>query len=300
MSLSRVLLSERASVIWIAALCAVLVFHCTHLVRMRGERRWYHSAHVTMLVGMLYMYASVAFGLDWLPTQDWMILYTATSAAIIVWMLVRLGQQRSLGTLWLLALGQQLAMIYMWAPMKDWVPQLSYGLVLYFILEAAGWLISAYGKLEPSAALGAAGSLAITAAPDSALGDVCMTLMAGSMAYMFAGMQLMMSIPHSAHVATMHQHPYSTSEPSPDDTNKPKSLSKAPETATAEPNAGAQEAKEAESYAIKAGDTLSEIAARSYGSARRWHRITKANPGLDPRRLRVGQVIKLPGPFSSP
>lgn len=71
MSLGQVLLSERASVTWIVVRYAVPIFHYTHLVRMRGERRWYDSAHVTMLVGMLYMHAAVAFSMRSLPTQDW-------------------------------------------------------------------------------------------------------------------------------------------------------------------------------------------------------------------------------------
>ena len=47
-------------------------------------------------------------------------------------------------------------------------------------------------------------------------------------------------------------------------------------------------------YAVHAGDTLQGIASRLYGDAERWRDIAKANPGLDPRRLRLGQVIKLP------
>jgi len=81
---------------------------------------------------------------------------------------------------------------------------------------------------------------------------------------------------------------------------KPEALAKSPEAAMAEPPTTALETPEPmESYTIVAGDSLRSIAARSYGSERQWHRITKANPRLDPRRLRVGQVIKLPGPFSA-
>lgn len=297
MSHGQALLSARASVVWIAALCAVLVFHCTHIARMHGEHRWYHSAHVIMLVGMLYMYAAVAFGLDWLSTDYWIILYSVTSAAIILWILIRYSQHRSLSNLWLLVLVQQAAMIYMWVPMRDWVPQLSYGLVLYFTLEAVSWLIHAYGRLEPSAALPAHGSLTFDPEFNSVFGDLCMTLMAASMAYMFAGMQLMMSMPRTPHRAAVQQHSVLSSEAGvSNDTHKPQSLAKAPEAAEGVP--GAQEAPKAETYTIRAGDTLSAIAVRRYGSARQWRKITRANPGLDPRRLRVGQVIKLPEPSS--
>jgi len=47
-------------------------------------------------------------------------------------------------------------------------------------------------------------------------------------------------------------------------------------------------------YTIQRGDTLIAIAAHFYGNASQWSVIAQANPEVDPRRLRVGQVIKLP------
>ena len=47
-------------------------------------------------------------------------------------------------------------------------------------------------------------------------------------------------------------------------------------------------------YTIQRGDTLIAIAARFYGDASQWSVIARANPKADPRRLRVGQEIKLP------
>lgn len=49
-------------------------------------------------------------------------------------------------------------------------------------------------------------------------------------------------------------------------------------------------------YTILPGDTLARIAGRLYRDERQWRRIADANPELDPRRLRVGQTIKLPEP----
>lgn len=48
------------------------------------------------------------------------------------------------------------------------------------------------------------------------------------------------------------------------------------------------------SYTVKAGDTLSAIAARQLGSSARWQDIVAANPGLAPETLKVGQVIVIP------
>lgn len=52
----------------------------------------------------------------------------------------------------------------------------------------------------------------------------------------------------------------------------------------------------AQSYTVKAGDTLSEIAQRHYGQARRWQAIFEANRDQldDPDMIRPGQVLRLP------
>ena len=47
-------------------------------------------------------------------------------------------------------------------------------------------------------------------------------------------------------------------------------------------------------YTIKKGDTLYSIAKKFYGDADRWKVIAKANDIKDPRKLKVGKVIKIP------
>ncbi|MCC6680164.1 MAG: LysM peptidoglycan-binding domain-containing protein, partial [Phycisphaeraceae bacterium] len=53
------------------------------------------------------------------------------------------------------------------------------------------------------------------------------------------------------------------------------------------------------SYTIKAGDTFSSIAADKLGDEKYWQQIAQANPTVDPQKLKVGQVIRLPTPGSS-
>ncbi len=48
-------------------------------------------------------------------------------------------------------------------------------------------------------------------------------------------------------------------------------------------------------YTIRAGDTFSSIAEQTLGSENRWIDIAQANPLVDPTKLKIGQVIKLPG-----
>jgi nucleoid-associated protein YgaU len=47
-------------------------------------------------------------------------------------------------------------------------------------------------------------------------------------------------------------------------------------------------------YTIAAGDTYSSIAAKLYGNRNLYHVIEKANPTVDPRKLKVGQKINVP------
>ncbi len=50
-------------------------------------------------------------------------------------------------------------------------------------------------------------------------------------------------------------------------------------------------------YTIRAGDSFRGVAVKLYHDGNRWRDIAAANSGLDPRRLRPGQVIKLPEPI---
>ena len=49
-----------------------------------------------------------------------------------------------------------------------------------------------------------------------------------------------------------------------------------------------------ETYVIKAGDTMSSIAATWFGDAKKWDLIAKANPLVDPTKMQVGQKLNLP------
>ncbi|WP_051335758.1 sulfite exporter TauE/SafE family protein [Methylocapsa acidiphila] len=53
-----------------------------------------------------------------------------------------------------------------------------------------------------------------------------------------------------------------------------------------------------ETYKIQPGDSLVGIAVGLYRDRKAWRDITRANPGLNPRRLRPGQIINLPRPVA--
>jgi nucleoid-associated protein YgaU len=59
---------------------------------------------------------------------------------------------------------------------------------------------------------------------------------------------------------------------------------------------GAAAAATAESYTVKAGDTLSKIAKEKFGDANAYHEIFNANRDQlsDPDKIKPGQVLKIP------
>jgi len=48
-------------------------------------------------------------------------------------------------------------------------------------------------------------------------------------------------------------------------------------------------------YTVKKGDTLGKIAKTCLGSTSKWQKIAKANPNINPNRLKVGDVLVIPG-----
>jgi nucleoid-associated protein YgaU len=47
-------------------------------------------------------------------------------------------------------------------------------------------------------------------------------------------------------------------------------------------------------YVVRRGDQIMTIAQRVYGSTRHWQAIAKANPDVDPQKLRAGQRLRIP------
>ena len=133
-------------------------------------------------------------------------------------------------------------------------------------------------------------SLALPLAHRSVRGDIRMAIMAASMGYMFVGMQLMMSMPR--HHQQLAQRQSRASGPARHEPGL-ETPARTPEVA-AKPPVETPRAASAKTYTIIAGNSLVRIAARLYGDARQWPSIMKANPGLHPRQLRAGQVIRLP------
>lgn len=55
-----------------------------------------------------------------------------------------------------------------------------------------------------------------------------------------------------------------------------------------------RQAPQSKLYVVKAGDTLSKIAAAVLGSYKRWHELSDLNGIRDPKAITVGQKLRLP------
>jgi len=65
----------------------------------------------------------------------------------------------------------------------------------------------------------------------------------------------------------------------------------APAPTTVETPAPATEAK---THTVASGELLGDIALKYYGSSKAWKKIQEANPGVDPKNLKVGQKLVIP------
>ena len=57
---------------------------------------------------------------------------------------------------------------------------------------------------------------------------------------------------------------------------------------------GASDGGSSKVHVVAAGETLSDISKKHYGTTTKWREIVKANPGVDPEGLKVGDKLVLP------
>lgn len=80
----------------------------------------------------------------------------------------------------------------------------------------------------------------------------------------------------------------------------------APVTVTGESNDAALPVSSGKVHVVAANETLMDISRKHYGTTTKWREIAKANPGLDPVGMKVGQKVSIPeiagvpAPGSSP
>lgn len=205
-------------IVWVVALCGVIVTHVAHAAAMPGQRRWWHAGHTTMATGMALMYL--------LPRMHFPGLYRA---GLVLFVLVTITEASATGVfraregafnpLWVFSTADMVAMTYMLLPMALRPTWLNWVFVLYLGGQALAWAFGLWDRLPvfarrpapaaprgPPAATGRAQQhehavtpLADDPAPQAATGPVVgltahstvavritLAIMTASMAYMLA------------------------------------------------------------------------------------------------------------------
>jgi hypothetical protein len=186
------------AVIWTLIFLVIVVVHVRHVLETHGERRFWHSGHVLMALGMLFMFAPGSLDHFNIPSSFWQIAFANAAGAIVIWMLAQALSGHTLNTLWVVVAIDLASMVYMWTP-SGLVAPITWLLVAYFGAQALLWVTNRYRRLDERpllAGISLAGGGTLTASAATPL--ICerdlrwsMSLMTLGMAYMFAAMQLL-------------------------------------------------------------------------------------------------------------
>jgi Domain of unknown function (DUF5134) len=188
------------AVIWMLVFFGIIAIHGRHVLESEGQRRWWHSGHVLMAVGMAVMYAPGSVNHFDIPTGFWSLAFANAAIAIVLWMMVQALAGRGTNLLWLVMAFDLGAMAYMWSPSGFQAP-ITWLLVAYFAGQAVLWGTDRMRDLDERTILGGAVSVTPEGALAASVAEplicykdlrVSMAAMTLGMAYMFAAMQLLM------------------------------------------------------------------------------------------------------------
>jgi len=188
-------------VIWTLVFLVIVVVHARHVADTSGERRAWHSGHVAMALGMLFMFAPASLDHFNIPSGFWQLLFANASGIVVLWILAQALTGRAVNALWAILAIDLAAMVYMWSP-NGLVAPITWLLVAYFTVQAFLWVTNRYRALDDHAIINAHGRInadgTITASAVTPL--ICerdlrwsMFGMTLGMAYMFAAIQLLAS-----------------------------------------------------------------------------------------------------------
>jgi Domain of unknown function (DUF5134) len=182
---------------------AVFLNHLRHAADTSGERRLWHIGHLTMALGMAFMFVPASLDPFTLGNGLWQSIFVAAFAFVAAW----LARQELVGNgasgLWLLLAVDLLAMVYMWSPGAIQA-SLSWLLIAYLTAEAVLWMTGRVLGADRNWLSGGSYSLGHLGAGNGVLGitkaatlacerdlRVSMSAMTLGMAYMVLAMLLM-------------------------------------------------------------------------------------------------------------
>ncbi len=191
------ILPQWLAVVWTLVFLCIAVVHVRHILDTAGERRLWHSGHVLMAIGMMFMFAPPSLDHFAIPAEFWRLAFANGAGAVVVWMLIAISNDAPVNRLWLITGIDLAAMVYMWSP-AGFVPAVTWLLVTYFAVQALLWATDSYRELDRtplgtwsvSVADGTVAARGVTALVCERDLRVSMGVMVLGMAYMFAAMAL--------------------------------------------------------------------------------------------------------------
>ncbi|HWH10152.1 MAG TPA: DUF5134 domain-containing protein [Solirubrobacteraceae bacterium] len=187
------------AIAWTLAFVAILVIHARHVLDSRGPRRYWHSGHVVMALGMIFMFAPASIDHFDIPSGFWQLLFANATGVVLAWILAEALSRQVVNVLWIVIATDLAAMVYMWSPTGFTAP-VTWLLVAYFAAQTLLWATDRMRRADELAvgrrfSVGSGGTIAATAAAPLVCDRdlrVSVGLMTLGMAYMFAAMQLAM------------------------------------------------------------------------------------------------------------
>lgn len=183
---------------WVAAMVAVAALHVWHAGSAPRHERWWHMGHVAMSAGMVVMFLVPHHDhgrLYWIFTVVFGLLAAAMGAGALL-LRHATGAERGI---WVAAMGDQLAMVYMVIPLAARPAGLTALVVAYLVAAAAVWVAGRAWLTRVRRAAATAGwTPGVRAGPGSAptFGPtvgvrLSLAAMAVAMAWMLLAMQAM-------------------------------------------------------------------------------------------------------------
>ena len=190
------LLPDWLRIAWVVIFAVIVIVHARHIIDMGGQERAWHSGHVLMALGMIYMF--LPGGIVTIPSAVGIAVFALVAVAVASWIVYAIATQRSLDFLWVVMLVDMLGMTYMFVVQQGAIGALVYLFAAYFAVEMGCWVFGAFNQTSteqrviPIVVGGAAVALKAEARPlaeASTLGvRLTLGLMAAGMSYMFIAM----------------------------------------------------------------------------------------------------------------
>lgn len=191
--------------VWVILFLVVLAQHISHALRMHGIHRLWHCGHMTMALGMSYMFLPPSWGIS--QIWPWVVIFAFASLSALGYGILHLTRGNRVDFPWVTLTVGLAGMSYMWAMMEGInLSLVTWAAVVWFLMEAIGWFTTELcgRNVKPwlPRAIGPghpdrdhrymSGDDRPVAYGTSWLGAMTLGLMAVGMAHMLAGMHLMM------------------------------------------------------------------------------------------------------------